>query len=107
LLPLLVLQSPGVSFGNLQDKLSSQKKLHRIVESGRFAPTACNFQTFRFIVVQENYQKLRAILLKQLNADGEEILKSSNDVVLLDRASGWINQWKTYQKPLLQKTLFL
>jgi nitroreductase/Pyruvate/2-oxoacid:ferredoxin oxidoreductase delta subunit len=83
------------------------EKIHRIVESGRFAPTACNFQTTRFIVVQEKYQKLRAILLNQLNTDGQEILKSSNDVVLLNRASGWINQWKAYQEdPLAKDTIF-
>jgi nitroreductase len=42
-----------VSIRSYQPEPVSQKLIHEILEAGRLAPTACNLQPFRFIVVQD------------------------------------------------------
>ncbi len=42
-----------VSIRSYTKKVVSKKMLDEILEAGRLAPTACNYQPFQFIVVQE------------------------------------------------------
>lgn len=41
------------SIRSYTDKPISEEMLHQILEAGQLAPTACNLQPFRFVVVQE------------------------------------------------------
>jgi nitroreductase len=47
------LATARVSIRSYTDQPVSKPKLTEILEAGRLAPTACNFQPFQFIVVQE------------------------------------------------------
>ncbi len=41
------------SIRSYMDKAVTKKQLTEVLEAGRLAPTACNYQPFQFIVVQE------------------------------------------------------
>lgn len=49
----LELAKQRCSIRSYKQKAVSKKMLNEVLEAGRLAPTACNYQPFRFIVVQE------------------------------------------------------
>ncbi len=42
-----------VSIRSYSDRPVSKKMLHEVLEAGQLAPTACNYQPFQFVVVQD------------------------------------------------------
>lgn len=54
------------------------EKIEKIIEAGRYTPTASNAQDVSYIVVQDNIEKLKRLSLESLSAFGENILKSDN-----------------------------
>lgn len=81
--------------------------VRRVIEAGRVAPTACNFQTNRFLVVQEKRQELLRILLKQLAKDARKVLSSDAEPLLQFRARQWVDMYKANEAdPTDLKPLF-
>ncbi len=51
-----------------------EEKIRKIIESGRFTPTATNMQDVSYTVVREGLQELKAIAIETLNEMGKHML---------------------------------
>jgi nitroreductase len=47
------------SIRSYQDRPIEEDKLERVLNAGRLAPSACNFQDWKFIVVRDNWKRQR------------------------------------------------
>jgi len=76
----------------------SEKKLSRIIEAGRFSPTASNKQAVSYTVVREGIKELTALALESLKKKGELMLGDEREDALLKRyASSWIKMHDEFQ----------
>ncbi len=75
------------------DKPVPQDVMKRIIEAGRLAPSACNYQPYKFIVVssQEILQKVRACYRRTWFQDAPHIL-----VITGDRSRAWTRSYDSY-----------
>jgi nitroreductase len=55
------------SVRNFQKRPVEKEKLLRIIEAGRFTPTARNQQNVEYIVVQDNIEELEQVTVKEYN----------------------------------------
>ena len=84
-----------------------QEKIERIIEAGRYAPTASNLQKNRFIIVREQKEQLKKMVLEQLAAEGQRILDTSQEEFWRVRAKVWIKMHEDYvQNPNSADKLF-
>lgn len=83
-------------------------KLAKIIEAGRYTPTASNRQEISYIVVQNKIQKFRGLVIEALGKAGEATLKQE-DISALSRgyAERWINIYNQYlEQPTVKDGLF-
>lgn len=80
-----------------QDKKVEEEKILKIIEAGRFTPTATNSQDVEFIVVREEFSKLREITMESLNKMGEYILENSDNEREKLYAKMWTNMYKRFK----------
>ena len=75
------------------------EKIQKIIEAGRYTPTASNAQDVSYIVVKENIEKLKVLTLETLNRLGENILKSDNSEYKIYKAYAkmWIKMYNDYK----------
>ncbi|MGL5963461.1 MAG: nitroreductase family protein [Fusobacteriaceae bacterium] len=73
-----------------QDRDIENEKLLKIIEAGRFTPTATNSQDVAFTVVKKDILEVRDITLKTLRVMAENILKNSEDMKIRRYAKMWL-----------------
>ena len=59
-------------------KTVEKEKIEKIIEAGRYTPTATNAQDVSYVVVKDNIDKLRDLTLETLNNLGNNILTSTD-----------------------------
>lgn len=64
---------------NFKDKKVEDEKLLKIIEAGRFTQTGSNSQNVSYIVVKDNIEELRGLVLESLKNLGEYILNSKDE----------------------------
>ncbi len=70
-------------------------KIEKIIEAGRFTPTASNSQNVSYIVVHDRISDLRDLTLETLNNFATEILSTENATVGLKRyAKRWQDMYE-------------
>ncbi|MGL4392780.1 MAG: nitroreductase family protein, partial [Fusobacteriaceae bacterium] len=62
------------SVRQFKDKKVEHEKLLKIIEAGRYTPTARNSQGVSFVVVDKNISELRTLAMRSLKKKGEAIL---------------------------------
>lgn len=80
-----------------QERDVENEKLLKIIEAGRFTPTATNSQDVDYIVVKKDIFQLRDLTMKTLNTMGENILATSQDKKMKMYANMWLNMYKLFQ----------
>ncbi|MGL4252633.1 MAG: nitroreductase family protein [Fusobacteriaceae bacterium] len=80
-----------------QERDVEDNKLLKIIEAGRFTPTATNSQDVDYIVVKKDIFELRDLTMRSLNAMGETILATSQDKKMKMYANMWLNMYKLFQ----------
>lgn len=85
-----------------KDKPVETEKLSKIIEAGRFAPTAANRQDVSFVVVKEQIDALRKMTLERLNEIGQNILNNPTpqNIIYKPYALLWIRMYKNSQDNL-------
>lgn len=85
---------------SFKDKKVEDEKLLKIIESGRFTQTATNSQNVSYIVVKDNIDELRELVLDSLKNSGEYILNSEDEALKKYRiyAQMWISMYKSYKE---------
>ncbi len=72
-------------------------KIEKIIEAGRFTQTSTNSQDVRYIVVRQNRDKLKNLVLEGLNDLGQNIIGNLNDEN--KKFEGYAKSWiKMYEK---------
>lgn len=90
-----------------KDKEVEPEKLLKIIEAGRYTPTASNLQNVSYIVVREKINELRELVLESLNNLGEEIIKTSKNELEIKYAKSWKLMYKIFKRnPQKQDNLF-
>ena len=83
------------SIRSFNRRLLEPYKIKNILEAGRYAPTACNAQNNRFVLIAEKRKDFQQILIRHLAGKGQEIIdRDEKDPVLLYRASLWLEMGK-------------
>lgn len=85
---LLALQKGRRSIRYFKDQDVAQEDLDRIIEAGRFAPTASNNQANRFIVLGQSLDKVRELALEALVEAGERMDPSAQNSAYYKEAFG-------------------
>ncbi len=77
------------------NKNVEQEKILKIIEAGRYTQTSSNMQDVSYIVVKDNLDELKSLILTSLNALGEKILNSKNEQSELIKkyANMWIDMY--------------
>lgn len=92
-----------------KDKEVEAEKIAKIIEAGRFTQTATNSQNVSYIVVKDNIDQLKEMVLESLKLKGEEILKNLNEQTRPFKryAQMWIKMYEEYKEnPKLNDRLF-
>jgi nitroreductase/Pyruvate/2-oxoacid:ferredoxin oxidoreductase delta subunit len=87
------------SIRRFKDKDVSTKKISKVIEAGRFSPTASNLQKVSYIVVKEGIRELTSLALESLKKKGELILgdEQQQDPVMKRYAASWIKMHEQFQ----------
>lgn len=87
------------SVRKFKDKDVSEKKIAKIIEAGRFSPTASNLQKVSYIVVKEGIRELTSLALESLKQKGELILgdEHQQDAIMKKYAASWIKMHEQFQ----------
>ncbi|OOM81855.1 ferredoxin [Clostridium puniceum] len=97
------------SVRQFKDKDVETEKLLKIIEAGRFTQTATNAQNVSYIVVKDNIEQLKEMVLENLKNRGEELLKNLNPQTLPFKryAELWIRMYNEYREnPKMNDKLF-
>jgi len=97
------------SIRQFKEKDVETEKLLKIIEAGRFTQTATNAQNVSYIVVKDNIEQLKEMILENLKNRGEEILKNLNPQTLRFKryAQMWIRMYNKYKEnPKMNDKLF-
>jgi len=88
------------SVRQFKDKDVEDEKLLKIIEAGRFTPTAVNMQDVSYVVVKEGLDELRELVLISLKNIGEHILANltPENMKFKGYANLWVNMYKAYQE---------
>lgn len=89
-----------------QEKDVENEKILKIVEAGRFTPTAGNAQDVEYIVVKKDIEKLREITMETLKKMGEYILETSEDKTYKRYALMWIRMYNAFKENSKNDALF-
>lgn len=92
-----------------KDKEVETEKLLKIIEAGRFTQTGSNSQNVSYIIVKDNVEQLKEIVLESLKNKGEEILKNLNPQTIPFKryAKMWIKMYNEYKEdPKMNDKLF-
>jgi len=85
------------------------EKITKIIDAGRFTQTGSNSQNVSYIVVKDNIDQLKELVLENLKSRGEEILKNLNPktVPFKRYAQMWIKMYNEYKEnPKMNDKLF-
>ncbi|MGL6120414.1 MAG: nitroreductase family protein [Fusobacteriaceae bacterium] len=74
-----------------KEKEVENEKLLKIIEAGRFTPTATNSQDVGYVVVKNDISKLREMTMETLKVMGEKILETSEDKKMRMYAKMWLD----------------
>ncbi|MFA6708651.1 MAG: nitroreductase family protein [Fusobacterium sp.] len=90
-----------------KDKEIEEEKLLKIIQAGRYTPTAANVQNVSYVVVREKINELRELVLESLNDLAEKAMKKSINEKELKYARLWKMMYKVFKKnPNKQDSLF-
>jgi len=90
-----------------KDKEIEEEKLLKIIQAGRYTPTAANVQNVSYVVVHDKIQELRELVLESLNNLAEKIMKNSTIEKELKYARIWKMMYKVFKRnPNKQDSLF-
>lgn len=83
-----------------KEKDVETEKLLKIIEAGRFTQTGTNAQNVSYIVVKDNIELLKELVLENLKNRGEEIIKNLNPqtVPFKRYAQMWIRMYNEYKE---------
>lgn len=77
----------------------AKEVFQQIIEAGRFTQTGINAQDVSYIVITEELNRLRELVLTTLNAMGSHILETEKENQRLLRYAGiWTRMYATYQE---------
>lgn len=76
-----------------------REKIEKIIEAGRYTPTATNAQNVSYIVIKENIERLKTLTFETLNTLGENILKNNETEYKKYKpyAKMWIKMYSDYK----------
>lgn len=80
-----------------QERDVENEKLLKIIEAGRFTPTATNSQDVAYTVVKDGLSQLKEITMGTLKVMGENILATSEDKRMRMYANMWLNMNKIFE----------
>lgn len=87
-----------------------KEKIEKIIEAGRYTPSASNTQNVSYIVVKDNIDLLRELALESLNNLGQTILTSNDEEYKKYKYYGkmWIKMYEDFKnnKDFTDKLLF-
>lgn len=77
-----------------------KEKIEKIIEAGRFTPTASNRQSVSYIVLQDKLAEVLQMALGRLNGLGEAILanKENHPPIVHTYAAMWKGMYEQYQQ---------
>lgn len=73
-----------------------EEKIQKIIECGKFTQTATNMQDVSYVVVKDNIQELRKIVLETLNTMADSILSNEDNKHLFKYAYIWKNMYNKF-----------
>lgn len=94
------------SIRKYKDKTIENDKIEKIIEAGRFTPTATNSQDVSYIVVKDRLQELKKLTMETLKNKGEQILSTSEDRKMKMYAKMWLDMYKKFNENPLEDKLF-
>jgi nitroreductase/NAD-dependent dihydropyrimidine dehydrogenase PreA subunit len=85
---------------HFKNKDVETEKLHKIIEAGRFTQTGSNSQNVSYIVVREQLNELKSMVLESLNEMGKNILSNLNPETIPFKkyAQMWVDMYEDYKK---------
>lgn len=86
------------SVRNFKKQDVENEKLLKIIEAGRFTQTGSNMQDVSYIVVKDNLQELRKLVLETLNANAAALLADKS----MDRYHKYAHMWMGMYKNFLE-----
>ncbi|MDP0494150.1 MAG: nitroreductase family protein [Fusobacterium sp. JB021] len=90
-----------------KDKKVENEKLIKIIEAGRYTPTASNSQDVSYIIIQEKINELKKLVLESLNDLAKEILKNPKNELDIKYAKTWKLMYRIFKRnPNKQDNLF-
>lgn len=92
-----------------KDKDVEAEKISKIIDAGRFTQTGSNSQNVSYIVVKDNIEEVKELVLENLKSRGEEILKNLNPQTLPYKryAQMWIKMYNEHKEnPKMNDKLF-
>jgi nitroreductase/NAD-dependent dihydropyrimidine dehydrogenase PreA subunit len=83
-----------------QNRQVEREKIERIIEAGRFTPTASNRQEVSYIVIEKEIEKVTDLALESLNRAGHRILSDNEvtDQTVRRYSKRWITMYETRKK---------
>lgn len=83
-----------------KNKDVENKKLTKIIEAGRFTQTGGNLQNVSYIVVKDNINELKELVIETLKNMGEYVLKNSTpeNKQIEKYAKMWLRMYKAYKE---------
>ena len=85
---LLELMRERYSVREFEDKKIEQEELDKILEAGRIAPTACNYQPQRILVLQEKESIEKLKECTKYTFDAPVIL-----LICVEKEKGWVRRY--------------
>lgn len=90
-----------------KDKDVESEKILKIIEAGRFTQTASNAQNVNYVVVKNEIQEVRKIILETLNNQGKHLLENSTNPLYKRYGEMWIKMYNDFiSDPLGVDNLF-
>lgn len=84
------------SVRNFKKRDIENEKLLKIIEAGRFTQTGSNMQDVSYIVVKDNLQELRKLVLETLNANANAMLADKSMERYHKYAYMWMGMYKNF-----------
>lgn len=92
------------SIRNFKEKEVEPNKLDKIIEAGRYSPTASNRQLNRYIVIKDRIDEVREMAIKALyDLANDSNYKGSNGV---DYRPSWIQMYNDYRGKKIDNLFF-
>lgn len=79
------------------EKDVENSKISKIIEAGRFTPSATNSQDVGYTVVKDSLPQLKELTMQTLKNMGEHLLKTSEDKKMRMYAQMWLNMNKIFE----------